>query len=59
MTNWKREPFMVYKLVLYKEDDEGNQKFYTTNENFDHSPIAEFPYESYEVTEIKDPDHDW
>jgi hypothetical protein len=52
MTDWSEEPFFVHKLILYKEDDEGNQKFYTTNENFDHSEIAEWDYNENNVTEI-------
>ena len=52
MTDWDEEPFLVYKLILYKEDDSGNQKFYTTNENFDHSGIAEWGYDETNVTEI-------
>ena len=56
MTDWSTEPYMVWKLVLYKEDTYGNQKFYKTNEDFDHSTIAEINYEDNEVTEIKDPE---
>ena len=52
MTDWSEEQFFVHKLILYKEDDEGNQKFYTTNENFDHSGIAEWEYNENNVTEI-------
>lgn len=52
MTDWDEEPFFVYKLILYKEDDFGNQKFYKTNENFDHSGIAEWGYNKNNVTEI-------
>mgnify|MGYP001567680404 FL=1 len=52
MTDWSEEPFLVWKLILYKEDDKGNQKFYTTNENFNHSEIAEWDYNENNVTEI-------
>jgi hypothetical protein len=52
MTDWSEEPFLVWKLILYKEDDKGNQKFYTTNENFNHSEIAEWDYNENKVTEI-------
>lgn len=55
--NWSEEPFMIWKLILYKEDDKtGEQKFYTTNENFNHSTIAEISYDDDEVTEIKEED---
>ena len=52
MTDWSEEPFLVWKLILYKEDNKGNQKFYTTNENFNHSEIAEWDYNENNVTEI-------
>jgi hypothetical protein len=33
-------------------EDTGEERFYTTNENFDHSEIAEWNYNENNVTEI-------
>ena len=40
--NWNEIPFCVWSdIVFYKEDDNGNQKFYKPNDDFSYSYIAE------------------
>jgi hypothetical protein len=39
--NWDSLPVMTWKLTLYKEDDEGNQKFYEPHQDFDYSNLSE------------------
>jgi hypothetical protein len=51
--SWDDAPYMVHRLTLYKvNEDTGEERFYTTNENFDHSEIAEWNYNENNVTEI-------
>ena len=28
---------MVYKIIMYNTDKDGNEKYYTTNDEYDHS----------------------
>jgi hypothetical protein len=30
-TNWDNEPILLWDIIYYKEDDKGNQKFYSYN----------------------------
>ena len=33
--------FMIHKIILSKEDDEGNITYYTTNSDYDHSLLCD------------------
>jgi|TARA_B110000116_G_scaffold91697_1_gene79893 hypothetical protein len=33
---------MIHKIILSKEDDEGNITYYTTNDEYDHSILLDY-----------------
>jgi hypothetical protein len=47
---------MAWKLTLYKEDDEGNQKFYEPHQDFDYSNLSE-GFSNDDLVEIKEEEH--
>jgi hypothetical protein len=53
--NWDSLPVMVWKLTFYKEDDEGNQKFYEPYEDFDYFSLSE-GFSNSDLVEINEED---
>jgi hypothetical protein len=33
---------MIHKIILSKEDDKGNIRYYTTNDEYDHSILLDY-----------------
>ena len=44
---------MVYKIIMYTTDKDGHEKFYTTNDKYDHSLICDM-IDDNDVYEIKE-----
>jgi hypothetical protein len=44
---------MVYKIIMYNIDKDGNEKYYTTNDEYDHSLICDM-IDDDDVHEVKE-----
>jgi len=40
-TKWEDLPLECWSIKFYREDDDGNMKFYTTTDKVDHSSFCE------------------
>jgi hypothetical protein len=42
MPLWGFIRMIIHKIILSKEDDEGNITYYTTNDEYDHSILLDY-----------------